>query len=511
MNGNYLPEAALLQLFEYFSPLERLKLQQCCKHFHTIYGKWLDITALDIGIVEQNDDDEQQMLFTRGIVQHAKSAKFTYRIQLTDTRGITYRLRFNSDKCANRALKVMLFRLQSLTTLTIRNGCLSEDFSNILSQLHSITTLRMWNSNCYFDKKRPNRRLLHSLFSFPLLESILILDSTVPQSSSQCTAAFPCFLADSIKGPIVNLQIVGLYISSKAIDALCERLHRTLKRLAIGCTYGKENKKDRYCKAIAKLQVMEDLDIPPYVFHLGETSQIDESITRLLSILHLNCLGFRHYNSAVLFQFIEFKMPHNIRLLRIYHSANRIPNFAQLGTPQPEPDEKPPQRKSSWLNSRSSSNMGSKNSIDSSSDRSLESLTNDVWKESSRSSVSTSGTSEITQMIVTNCSNEQKPRQTSLASRNLTIFAIEEASRKMMECARKLRRRIYSGVQVFYMQESMDTQEILGRMAAPICSPYVYTRSSKREIRVIKGDLVKPIPLSSLGMESDYEMSDWED
>ncbi|EJW79705.1 hypothetical protein WUBG_09383 [Wuchereria bancrofti] len=268
----------------------------------------------------------------------------------------------------------------------------------------------------------------------------------------------------------------SLYISSKAIDALCERLHRTLKRLAIGCTYGKENKKDRYCKAIAKLQVMEDLDIPPYVFHLGETSQIDESITRLLSILHLNCLGFRHYNSAVLFQFIEFKMPHNIRLLRIYHSANRIPNFAQLGTPQPEPDEKPPQRKSSWLNSRSSSNMGSKNSIDSSSDRSLESLTNDVWKESSRSSVSTS-----------------------------------EASRKMMECARKLRRRIYSGVQVFYMQESMDTQEILGRMAAPICSPYVYTRSSKREIRVIKGDLVKPIPLSSLGMESDYEMSDWED
>lgn len=68
-----------------------------------------------------------------------------------------------------------------------------------------------------------------------------------------------------------------------------------------------------------------------------------------------------------------------------------------------------------------------------------------------------------------------------------------------------------SGVQVFYMQESMDTQEILDRMAAPIRSPHVYTRSSKREVRVIKGDLVKPIPLSSLGMESDYEMTDWED
>ncbi|KAL3998951.1 hypothetical protein ACH3XW_17170 [Acanthocheilonema viteae] len=232
---------------------------------------------------------------------------------------------------------------------------------------------------------------------------------------------------------------------------------------------------------------------------------------RLLNKHQLYCLGFRHYNSAVLFQFIEFKMPHNIRLLRIHHSANRIPNFAQLGMSQLEPERKLQQRKISWLNSRSISNMGSKNSIDSSSDRSLESLTNEMWKNSSRNSVSTSDTSEIDQMIVTNCSNEQNSTHTPLASRNLTIFAIEESSRKMIKCTRKLRRYVYSGVQVFYMQESMDTQEILGRMAAPIRSPHVYTRSSKRGVRVIKGDLVKPIPLSSLGMESDYEITDWED
>lgn len=54
MFGNYFPEAALLRLSEYLSPLERLKLQQCCKHFHTVYGKWLDITAVDIRVVEQN-------------------------------------------------------------------------------------------------------------------------------------------------------------------------------------------------------------------------------------------------------------------------------------------------------------------------------------------------------------------------------------------------------------------------------------------------------------------------
>ncbi|MCP9260576.1 hypothetical protein DINM_003566 [Dirofilaria immitis] len=466
MNNNHLPEAALLRLFEYFSPLERLKLQQCCKRFHMIYGKWLDIISLDIRMVEQNDVNEK-VLFARGIVQHSKTAKSTYRIELTNIHGVTSILRFTSDKYANRALKVMLSRLQSLTTLTIQNACLIEEFSNVLSQLHSITTLRI-----------PARRLLHSLFSFPLLESIFILDSTVPQSSSQCTAAFPCFLADCIRGPIANLQIVGIYISSKTIDALCERLHKTLKRMAIGCTYGKENKKIG--------TVVEDLDIPPYIFHLGETSEIDGSIIQLLSKLQLNCLGFRHYNSAVLFQFIEFKMPHNIRLLRIHHSANRVPNFAQLGMSPPEPEEKPP-RKSSWLNSRNSSSMGSKNSIDSSSDRSSESLTNEVWKESSRYSISTSSTSEITQMT-----NEQKPRRNSLASRNLTILQSKKSTS-------------------FYMQESMNTQEIVGRMAAPMRSPHVYTRSSKREIRVIKGDLVKPIPLSSLGMESDYEMSDWED
>ncbi|VDK88520.1 unnamed protein product [Litomosoides sigmodontis] len=487
MNGNYLPEEALRRLTDYLSPLERLKLQQCCKHFHAIYAKWSDIVALDVQIIEQNDIDQQ------GFAQHSKRAKSAYRIQLTNIRGVTYNLRFSFDKYANRGLKVMLSRLQSLLSLTIRNGCLLEEFSNVLSQLHSVTTLRIWNSACYFNKKR---RLLHSLFSLPQLESILILDSTIlPQTDSQCTAAFPCFLANSIKASIVNLQIVGLYISSKAINALCERLHGSLKRLAIGCTYGKENKKDRYCKAIAKLQIVEDLDIPPYIFHLGEKAEIDDSILRLLSKDQLNCLGFRHYNSAV-----------------IHHSGNRIPNFAQLGVPQPEPEEKPPQRKTSWLNSRSVSNMGSKNSIDSSSDRSLESLTNDVRKDSSGNSICTSSTTEITQMIAMTCSNEQKKlRQTQLSSRNLTIFAIEETRRKMITCARKLRRRVYSGVQVFFIQESMDTQEILGRMAAPLPSPHVYTRSSEREVRVIKGDLVKPIPLSSLGMESDYEMTDWED
>lgn len=72
-------------------------------------------------------------------------------------------------------------------------------------------------------------------------------------------------------------------------------------------------------------------------------------------------------------------------------------------------------------------------------------------------------------------------------------------------------RNAFLGVQIFYIKESLNNQEMLGRMASPMHSPYVYSKSNKREVRIIKGDLVRPIPLSSLGMESDYEMSDWED
>ncbi|CAG9529662.1 unnamed protein product [Cercopithifilaria johnstoni] len=56
------------------------------------------------------------------------------------------------------------------------------------------------------------------------------------------------------------------------------------------------------------------------------------------------------------------------------------------------------------------------------------------------------------------------------------------------------------------------SEVFLDRMEAAIRSPYVYTnRSSKREVRVIKDDLMKRITLSSLGMISNYEMTDWED
>ncbi|KAH7694208.1 hypothetical protein AAVH_38750, partial [Aphelenchoides avenae] len=101
----------------------------------------------------------------------------------------------------------------------------------------------------------------------------------------------------------------------------------------------------------------------------------------------------------------------------------------------------------------------------------------------------------------------------TLATRRLTIFAItEERSNRRKQ---RLRKHNYSGVVVIYTQETIASQEILGRMASPMRSPHVYSKNVVRRadnrIRIIKGDLVKPIPLSCLGMESDYELSDWED
>lgn len=68
-------------------------------------------------------------------------------------------------------------------------------------------------------------------------------------------------------------------------------------------------------------QKLEDLDIPPHIFHLSDSIDIDPNVGRLLNRLPLTSLGFRHYNSAVLFQYIEFRMPHHIRLLRSAFSS----------------------------------------------------------------------------------------------------------------------------------------------------------------------------------------------
>jgi hypothetical protein len=99
----------------------------------------------------------------------------------------------------------------------------------------------------------------------------------------------------------------------------------------------------------------------------------------------------------------------------------------------------------------------------------------------------------------------------SLAARRLTIFSLAEETKNNRN--QKLKQKSYLGVDVFYLHETRATQELFGRIAAPMKSPHVYSKNLKKDskARIIKGDIVKLIPLSSLGLESDYELSDCED
>ncbi|KAK0424059.1 hypothetical protein QR680_008477 [Steinernema hermaphroditum] len=94
-----------------------------------------------------------------------------------------------------------------------------------------------------------------------------------------------------------------------------------------------------------------------------------------------------------------------------------------------------------------------------------------------------------------------------LHQRGLTIFAVEERGNRM---EMKIRQKTFCGVSVVFTRECTTVQEVLGRMGSPLKSPHVYSKNANREIRCVKGDLVKPIPLTSLGMESDYDASDFE-
>lgn len=202
---------------------------------------------------------------------------------------------------------------------------------------------------------------------------------------------------------------------------------------------------------------------------------------------------FRHYNSSVLFRFIEQRLPIKIRVLRIHHNANRIPNFASLGT---EEQEEIVVKKSSVIShysilSASRSSIGSSNAV------------NDATKAAGAAQASSSNS--------TGSGTKDSALASSLASRRLTIFALAEETKTKRN--QKLRQKSYFGVDVFYLQETRAIQEVFGRIAAPMKSPHVYSKNLKKEskARIIKGDIVRLIPLSSLGLESDYELSDCED
>uniref|UniRef100_A0AC34QNP2 F-box domain-containing protein n=1 Tax=Panagrolaimus sp. JU765 TaxID=591449 RepID=A0AC34QNP2_9BILA len=471
-----LPDSILRRISSHLPPVDRIRLQTTCRRFKTCFALWSDV-AVDIraepyGYADHVASSKCAFQFPMG-----KVAKTSFHVKLTDIHGNVYRIRTIQDKSANKALKQLISRLDGLQELTLWDSCLTSDFLSSFSKLESIQILRLWNCSKYFESKNSGVKLVKGLLALPNLHSILVLDSTSAGSSAaSCRATFSKTLALKIRGPIENLQLTGLNLPLKTIQVLATKLTH-LKRLSIGCTFGQEKKRIPILKTLQQMRMISDLDLPPFLFHLSENACPDAVVQQLFDVLPLRALGFRHYNSSVLFKFIEQHLPLKIRVLRIHHNANRIPNFAQLGT---ETELDKPEKKSS---------VSSKYSILSTSRSSIGSNDNGQTRKDSIGAATSKAFESRKDSTIS-----------SLAMRRLTIFAVEESKRR----TQRLKRRVYSNVDVIYTQ-SQASQEVLGRMAEPMRSPTVYSKSAKREMRVIKGDLVRPIPLSLLGFESEEE------
>uniref|UniRef100_A0AC35G974 F-box domain-containing protein n=1 Tax=Panagrolaimus sp. PS1159 TaxID=55785 RepID=A0AC35G974_9BILA len=502
-----LPISVIQHISSFIPPLDRFKLQATCRHTNFALSTWpdtsIEIRSEDYGFTDTVATSRMSFQFPMG-----KANKSSFHVKIiTDPSGRCYRIRTTQERSSAKTLKSFLTKFSNLQELTIWDACLTSEFSTILSKFQSIKVLRLWNCSRYFEKKNQSQKLIRSLLSLPNLQSLLILDSTAPGSSAaSCRAIFSKSLALKIQAPIENFQITGMTLPLKSLEVIAENLSPTVKRLSIGCTFGKESKRLQYLRALQQMTNVNDLDLPPFIFHLGELFVPDGVVQKLFTSLPLKALGFRHYNSSVLFRFIEYQLPIKVRVLRIFHNANRIPNFSSIGQ-EPLEAEKP--EKKSSVSSRYSILSTSRSSIGSNENNNNNSSTTTTTTINGggprRDSIGTS-TKAAAAEAINNPKQQQQPQHKSsnvstLEMRRLTIFAIEEAKRR----TQRLRRRAYANVDVVYTQESQAGQEVLGRMAEPMRSPHVYSRSAKREMRVIKGDLVRPIPLASLGYESDFE------
>jgi hypothetical protein len=490
-----LPISVLQKIGSFVAPLDRFKLQGTCRLLNHALSSWpdtcIEIRSEDYGYAETVNTSRMSFQFPMG-----KTNKSSFHVKITDSTGRCHRIRTTQERPSAKTLKSFLYRFQNLQELTLWDACLTSEFSTVISKFQNIKVLRLWNCSRYFEKKNQSQKLIRSLLSLSNLQSLLILDSTTAGSSAaSCRATFSKSLALKIQAPIENFQITGMHLPLKSMEVIADSLGATVKRFSIGCTFGKESKRLQYLRALQTMSNISDLDLPPFIFHLGEMPVPDGVVQKLFTSLPLKALGFRHYNSSVLFRFIEYQLPIKVRVLRVFHNANRIPNFSSIGQ-EPAEAEKP--EKKSSVSSKYSILSTSRSSIGSNENNNNNNNNNNGTR---KDSLGTSTKQAATEAIQ---SEHKTSNVSTLEMRRLTIFAIEEAKRR----TQRLRRKSFINVDVIYTQESQAGQEVLGRMAEPMRSPHVYSRSAKREMRVIKGDLVRPIPLSSLGMESDYEDQD---
>jgi len=77
------------------------------------------------------------------------------------------------------------------------------------------------------------------------------------------------------------------------MQCISEKLRHSCKRLAIGCTYGNSEKRLQFLKAMSEMRSVNDLDLPPFVFHLAEIPAVDAVVEKLFRTLPLKSLGLR--------------------------------------------------------------------------------------------------------------------------------------------------------------------------------------------------------------------------
>lgn len=130
-----------------------------------------------------------------------------------------------------------------------------------------------------------------------------MLDTTpIAANQTSCNAIFDKSCAQKIRSTkIKNLQLTGLNLPFSSFQILADRLSASCTRLAIGCTFGKVDKRLDYIKTMMKMNAVNDLDLPPFLFHLHDLPVADGVIEKLFDVLPLKALGFRYYTDYLFF------------------------------------------------------------------------------------------------------------------------------------------------------------------------------------------------------------------
>lgn len=655
LEAEQLPDWLWRRVNAQLGPVDRLRLAGSCRRLRQLLGHWEDVQALDIrpewAIGDSPSACPSPPLASPSSTAHGGAAALLgglpslvrprhhqnkrqprgFRLQLQFASGRVGRMRTSAalvaanngePEVAERLLKQLFARMagSQIAELTVWEACLGDRFRTCLLRCcPALRCLRLWNCGRWLDSTSRPPPILLALLGLPQLRQLLVLDSQPLEPDAGCRWLFSKQLARAIAGNLQELQLTNCRLPLRALELLQLKCGHSLRRLAIGCTFGKEQKRLQYLRLLRQFPALTDLDLPPFLFHLRDQPQPDLLTQRLLQALpQLRALGFRHFNSSALFRFIESQLPRHIRVLRVHHNAHRVPNFAELGlghaptgppprsaslllpespdsqrhsshrqqqeqqqkkhsivsrcsllsssdslgffqstsasSPARQQQQQQPSRSatfcaasqpfaisstgmqhspscsssacssiSSWPSSsgrRPSSNNARTKSFSLGPEDGLSMATASTWCTLSTAEDQPAAT--VGDGMEAERGGQQRQLLEELSRRRLTIFAIAEErqsgcsgggqGRRMRGRQQRLRKASFSGVEVIYVSppEAQASQEVLGRMARPIQSPYVYTtgqgqQPGGRGMRVIRGDLVRAIPLSSLGMESDWE------